>query len=181
MVSVLAEVKQNGNIYRPFHEALEMPFLSVSLFRTLFLKLYKQISNFYRLLGTQFIVLRIACVLVTAVASTVNSERPARPSELRSLPEMKRAGVDLPLTVEVKPLSIQSSSLGHVRVSLSAHLSSSSSRGVRVQRGYASSSSCSGVMLPSRYVNPSSSGGVRFTSTSDSSSSPSVYVGDPVD
>ncbi|KAF6236489.1 hypothetical protein HO173_005270 [Letharia columbiana] len=90
------------------------------------------------------------------------SEQPARPIELR-------------------PLSIQSSSSGRVRVPSSAHLSSSSSGGVRIQRGYASSSSSGGVRLPSSYAPSSSSGGVRLPLTSQSSSSSSVYIRDPVD
>ena len=88
-------------------------------------------------------------------------------------------------TVELNPLSIQSSPSGRVRVPSSAHLSSSSSSsgGVRIQRGHASSSASSGVVrLPSSYAPSSSSGGVRLSSTSRSSSCPSsVYIQDPVD
>ncbi len=93
----------------------------------------------------------------------------------------ERIATDLPLTVELKPLSIQRSSSGGVRVPSSAHLSSSSSGGVRISRGYASSSSSGGVRLPSSYAPSSSSGGVTLPSTSHSSSSSSIYIRDPVD
>ena len=80
--------------------------------------------------------------------------------------ENERIATDLPLTVELKPLSIQRSSSGRVRVPSSAHLSSSSSGRVR---------------LPSSHARSTSSGGARLPSTSHSSSSSSIYIRDPVD
>ena len=105
-----------------------------------------------------------------------HSEWPARPSEFRHAGKPPQR---LTLTVELTPLSIQSSPSGRVRVPSSARLSSSSSGGVRIQQGYASPG---GVRLSSNYVPSSSSGGARLSSTSRSSSSPSsVYIQDPVD
>ena len=141
------------------------------------LSLNRHIYTFspYQVAKTDFIALEASCVLVTAVATTMTLS--SLQGQLSKDHCGKRSRSERPTTVELRPLSIQSSASRRVRVPSSAHLSSSSSDSVRVQRGYASSGS---VRLPSSYAPSSSSGGVRLPSTWYSSSSSSVYVRDPV-